>query len=279
MKSRLLVLVTAAGIAITGAVLVVPTGAIANPPRTAGAVQSSDTDAASSCRQGAARCPFYLYDYGHRRDGAFGANIEYSLLSYATRGRSSSRSNGFEFTRQRLNAITVWFDVSRRNSGPEYVFDQEFAADGDGHTGRWVGKVDTWGWNGSDPVHVPKAHARELRHRCHPVDDSAPLPGQPHRPRCGGARPPGVSPGTTMTARPGGWPTCSVLPEVRLLVGGQSRRLHVPTARGRYRRSGRPCGFGGALESGTAWCNTRPWTKCPHLSRRSDAVSGVPHSC
>ncbi len=148
MKSRLLALVTAAGIAITGAVLVVPTGAIANPPRTAGAVQSSDTDAASSCRQGAARCPFYLYDYGHRRDGAFGANMEYSLLSYATRGRFVVQIDGFEFTRQRLNAITVWFDVSRRNSGPEYVFDQEFAADGDGHTGRWVGKVDTWGWNG-----------------------------------------------------------------------------------------------------------------------------------
>jgi len=117
---------------------------------------TSDSEATSRCRQ-QARCGlYYLYDYGDRQDGPFGANLEYSTLSDRQPGQLIVKMYGYEFTTQRLNAMNVWFDVNRRNSGPEYLFANLFAKDRDGHHGQWAVKIDTWGWRGHH-VRCPEA--------------------------------------------------------------------------------------------------------------------------
>jgi hypothetical protein len=94
-------------------------------------------------------CPYYIYDDGPRKDGSFGARSYYTTLSLGTPGYFIVRIHGYELTRKRLNDVEVFFDVNKADPGPEYRFADWLTADHDGHSERFVAKVDTWNDPGS----------------------------------------------------------------------------------------------------------------------------------
>jgi hypothetical protein len=114
-------------------------------PTASAAPAARDRVAAKSCV-----CPYYLYDDGPRKDGAFGARSFYSTLSVGTPGHFVVRVHGYELTRERLNLVELFFDTNKLNRGPEYKFADWLSADDDGHSDRFVAKIDTW----QDPGHL-----------------------------------------------------------------------------------------------------------------------------
>jgi hypothetical protein len=114
-------------------------------PTASAAPAARDRVAAKSCV-----CPYYIYDDGPRKDGAFGARSFYSTLSVGTPGHFVVRVHGYELTRERLNLVELFFDTNKLNRGPEYKFADWLSADDDGHSDRFVAKIDTW----QDPGHL-----------------------------------------------------------------------------------------------------------------------------
>jgi hypothetical protein len=119
-------------------------------PAASAAPAEPDLVAAKSCV-----CPYYIFDDGARKDGSFGARSYYSTLSVGTPGRFVVRIHGYELTRERLNLVELFFDTNKLNRGPEYRFADWLSADHDGHSERYLAKIDTWRGRGSS-VSCPK---------------------------------------------------------------------------------------------------------------------------
>jgi hypothetical protein len=119
-------------------------------PAASAAPAEPDRVAARSCV-----CPYYIFDDGARKDGSFGARSYYSTLSVGTPGHFVVRIHGYELTRERLNDVEIFFDVNKLNPGPEYRFADWLSADHDGHSERYLAKIDTWRDRGSS-VSCPK---------------------------------------------------------------------------------------------------------------------------
>jgi hypothetical protein len=99
--------------------------------------------------------PFPYYTFDDDGGGGRGFDIDDSSFSTFTPGHFIVKIEGPDLTAARLNAAELFFDVNRRNTGPEYRLDYLFTADGDGHSGRYIERVD--GWSGGGPtVRCPK---------------------------------------------------------------------------------------------------------------------------
>jgi hypothetical protein len=83
------------------------------------------------------------------RDARAKIDIKVTYLSVKTPGYYVVSIHGYEFTSPKLNAAEVYLDTNRSNTGPEYNLEYQFTADGDGHSGQWFGKVDTWNAGGT----------------------------------------------------------------------------------------------------------------------------------